>query len=76
MKIRKALVINIFIFIILGCISTIKEEDKKLIDEIDKSLRYDLLDAWYPVSMDTVCGGFFFKKQNVGCKLWRLLHAA
>ena len=58
MKIRKALVINIFIFIILGCISTIKEEDKKLIDEIDKSLRYDLLDAWYPVSMDTVYGGF------------------
>lgn len=58
MKIIKILAINLCIFNILGCISAIKKEDKKLIDEIDQSLRYDLLDAWYPVSMDTVYGGF------------------
>jgi mannobiose 2-epimerase len=58
MKITKSLEIYLFMFIILGCISVTNEEDKKLVDEIDKSLRYDLLDAWYPVSLDTVHGGF------------------
>jgi len=58
MKIIKILVFNLLIFIDLGCASAIKEEDKKLINQIEKSLRYDLLNAWYPVSLDTVYGGF------------------
>ncbi len=58
MKIIKVLAINILIFNILGCILTLNKEDKKLVDEIDHSLRYDILNAWYPVSLDTVYGGF------------------
>jgi mannobiose 2-epimerase len=34
------------------------EENRKILEELEKSLRHELLDAWYPVSLDTVHGGF------------------
>jgi mannobiose 2-epimerase len=33
-------------------------EDRRIREEIMKSLREELLDAWYPIALDTVHGGF------------------
>jgi len=33
-------------------------QNQKLTSELEKSLRYELLNAWYPISVDTVYGGF------------------
>jgi mannobiose 2-epimerase len=39
-------------------ISRLGTESKELIEEIQSSLKSELLDVWYPVSLDTVYGGF------------------
>jgi mannobiose 2-epimerase len=48
----------IFILLISGCHSSIELDDQKLIDNLGKSLQAELLNVWYPASMDTVNGGF------------------
>jgi mannobiose 2-epimerase len=58
MKIINMLVLNLLIFNYLSFAAVMKQEDEKLIEEIEKSLRYDILNVWYPLSMDTVYGGF------------------
>ncbi len=58
MKIINILVFIILIFLDSGSGIVTKQEDENLIEEIEKSLRYDLLNVWYPVSIDTVYGGF------------------
>ncbi len=35
-----------------------KAQNQKIIDEMQKSLRSELLNVWYPISLDTVYGGF------------------
>jgi mannobiose 2-epimerase len=57
-KTMQILLTNLLVLIILGCNYSIKDENLKLIEELEKSLRYELLDAWYPVCLDTVYGGF------------------
>jgi len=55
--------IQIFVIIlpglfISGCTSSANEADQKIKDELESSLKYELLEAWYPASLDTVYGGF------------------
>ena len=57
MKIIKILVVNLFVYIVLGCASVFGEEDKRLIDEIEKSLRNDLLEAWYVEVVNALANG-------------------
>jgi len=52
------LFIPLLSFIICGCDSSIKEDTSRIIDELEESLKSDLLDVWYPISLDTVYGGF------------------
>jgi len=52
------LFLYILIFIICGCVSPITEENKEIVEQIEKSLKNELLDIWYPISLDTVYGGF------------------
>jgi mannobiose 2-epimerase len=33
-------------------------QNQKTIDEMEKSLKLELLNAWYPISVDTIYGGF------------------
>ncbi len=55
---KQVLIINFFLLIISGCTSSFEAENRKITDEMDKSLRNELLNAWYPVAIDTVYGGF------------------
>jgi mannobiose 2-epimerase len=41
-----------------GCSPEDKVNGQRLADEMERSLRIDLLDAWYPVTIDSVYGGF------------------
>lgn len=42
-----------------GCVFSHKpEENRSLIEELEKSLRDELLNPWYPASLDTIHGGF------------------
>lgn len=45
---------------IIFCISCSqqKNENQVLIDELDNSLRTEILDVWYPLTIDSVYGGF------------------
>lgn len=47
----------ILIILGIGC-SAQKEEKRALISELDQSLRTEILEAWYPRSIDSVYGGF------------------
>jgi len=38
--------------------STEKEENRRMRDEMEKSLKSELLNPWYPLSVDSVHGGF------------------
>lgn len=46
------------IFLSAGCGAMPAHENQQLIDEISRSLKTEVLDAWYPRSIDTVGGGF------------------
>jgi mannobiose 2-epimerase len=43
---------------VIGCTSSFEMSNPKILEEMEKSLRHELLDAWYPISVDTVYGGF------------------
>ncbi|UCH15028.1 MAG: AGE family epimerase/isomerase [Bacteroidales bacterium] len=58
MKFIKIIVVSFYLFNVPIWGSDKGKQEERLITEIDKSLRHDLLDAWYPVSLDTVHGGF------------------
>jgi mannobiose 2-epimerase len=49
---------SVFILWISGCYSWSDLDNQKITEEIEKSLQTELLDAWYPVTLDTACGGF------------------
>ncbi|UCE06143.1 MAG: AGE family epimerase/isomerase [bacterium] len=40
------------------CTSSLETENQKLTEEINESLKSKLLNVWYPISVDTVYGGF------------------
>lgn len=48
----------ILLLIFIGCSSSFPMQIQTIIAEIEQSLRYELLNAWYPISVDTVYGGF------------------
>ncbi len=54
----KIIVFSLSVFSLSVRSSDTGKQEERLITEIDKSLKNDLLDAWYPVSLDTIYGGF------------------
>ena len=50
--------ISLVLTIILSCSPEISRDEQKIIDEMEKSLKDNVLNSWYPVSLDTVYGGF------------------
>jgi mannobiose 2-epimerase len=54
----KYLLLIILILLVAGCSPSIELKDQKRIEEMENSLKYELLNAWYPISLDTVYGGF------------------
>jgi mannobiose 2-epimerase len=50
--------IPLVLVIIYGCNSSIKEDSNRIIADLEESLKRDLLAVWYPISLDTVYGGF------------------
>lgn len=44
--------------VLVGCTSSVNREHRRLIDEMEYTLRAELLDVWYPASIDSVYGGF------------------
>lgn len=44
----------------LSCVDTKNQEqqNQKILSEIEKSLNEDIFNAWYPLTLDTVYGGF------------------
>jgi mannobiose 2-epimerase len=56
--IRFAIFYFILLLIFSGCTSTIIDENQKLLDEIDNSLKSEILDIWYPLAVDRMNGGF------------------
>ncbi len=60
-QIGRTLIIQILIvysIIFNGCSTSKTTERNKLAGEMENSLKKELLDAWYPRSLDTVYGGF------------------
>ncbi|MBN1821422.1 MAG: AGE family epimerase/isomerase, partial [Prolixibacteraceae bacterium] len=55
MKITSFLIL--ILFIVFGC-SPEKKENQALVDEMNFSLKTELLDAWYPRTVDSLHGGF------------------
>ena len=49
---------NGLLFLLLSGCTAPESENQKLIDQMDYSLKNELLNVWYPVSLDTVYGGF------------------
>jgi mannobiose 2-epimerase len=45
-------------FVICRCDSPITKKNKDIIEQMEKSLNNELLDIWYPISLDTIYGGF------------------
>ncbi|MBN2349576.1 MAG: AGE family epimerase/isomerase [Bacteroidales bacterium] len=62
-KIRNRLILLLNIGILLtfagvSCSSDKQKDQQKLIDELEYSLKSELLDVWYPSCLDTVYGGY------------------
>jgi len=55
---KQILVIYLYLPVILGCTSSYDSENQKIAEEMEKSLKTELLDAWYPLTIDTTNGGF------------------
>ncbi len=57
-KVIRILILSLFVLFIPGCNFSVNKDDQKITEEMEKSLKYGLLDAWYPASLDTLYGGF------------------
>ena len=57
MRLIRILLLTILLFFI-GCASSFDVPNQKILDEMEQSLKHELLDAWYPILVDTVFGGF------------------
>ena len=55
---KQILVICLFLMTVAGCTPSLKSENKRIAEEMEKSLKNELLDVFYPLSLDTVYGGF------------------
>jgi|GEM_PF-50999 len=59
-RIRDQLLIALLFFaFFFGCTPAPEAEKLLLAEEMNGSLKKELLDAWYPVAIDTIWGGFF-----------------
>ena len=48
----------LLLIVFAACRWTTTTENRQLIEEMERSLRSELLDAWYPASIDSEYGGF------------------
>jgi len=55
---KQILFIYFILVIISGCTSMKEADNQRIAKEMEQSLRHELLDAWYPVTLDTIHGGF------------------
>jgi mannobiose 2-epimerase len=58
MRIMRLLFISILIPGICSGSHTPDKDEHDIAEEMDRSLKYELLEAWYPISIDTLYGGF------------------
>jgi len=56
---KKILFIYLLLSIISACTSSIEKENQRIAEEMKISMKSELLDAWYPVTIDTIHGGFW-----------------
>lgn len=56
-QIMRILLLN-FIPLLIGCSSFFEPQNQKILQEMEKSLKIELLNAWYPITVDTVHGGY------------------
>lgn len=57
MQAKQSLFFNFLLFFI-GCKFSVEMQNQQLISELENSLKYELLDVWYPITIDTEYGGF------------------
>ena len=57
-KTLQILIIYLLLTIISGCTPSVEPEKQRIADEMEQSLKTELLDVFYPLSIDTVYGGF------------------
>jgi mannobiose 2-epimerase len=58
MKVFQILILSMPLVIIHGFSFSADKKAIKIVDQMERSLRYELLEAWYPASLDTLYGGF------------------
>ena len=58
MKVIQTLILSLLLVIVTGFYYSAGKKDVKIIDHMETSLKYELLEDWYPVSIDTLYGGF------------------
>jgi mannobiose 2-epimerase len=58
MKVFQILILSLLPLVIHGFSSSSDIEFIKIVDQMERSLKYELLEAWYPESLDTLYGGF------------------
>jgi mannobiose 2-epimerase len=58
MKAFQILILSLLLVIIHGFSFSADKKAIKIIDQMERSLKYELLGAWYPASLDTLNGGF------------------
>ena len=55
---KQVLAIYSLLVVISGCTPSVESENQRIADEMEESLTSELLDVFYPLSMDTLYGGF------------------
>lgn len=58
MNIKKYIPVFLSLLIMLNCYPQYQSERKRMAVEIENSLKKELVDIWYPASVDTLYGGF------------------
>ncbi|KPK87794.1 MAG: N-acylglucosamine 2-epimerase [Bacteroides sp. SM23_62_1] len=56
---KQFIIIYVLFLVIIGCTSSFESENQEIAEEMEESLKSELLDAWYPLTIDTVNGGFW-----------------
>ncbi len=55
---RQTIIIITLLVVLIGCKASNKLENQRIASEMEKSLKTELIDVFYPSTLDTVYGGF------------------
>jgi len=55
---KQTIIVLAFLTVLIGCKTSIKSEHQRIATEMESSLKTELLDVFYPRTLDTVYGGF------------------